>query len=329
MEETNKYLEPPKELGCIEDEPDERDHPFGAVAGVPPTDMPTREAGYDVEEKFGKLIDDFQSSTLRCVTEGGTNDAEMTFRAGTNGKQTPHFSRKFVYPEIVADGGGAQPRDFYKFWKGTGLCEEELLPSFPVGIELSEAWARARTILTKQILDNAEKWKCDEYLSIGSDNIDLVRQAIFENAGCGGGYVGVNANMGHFVFFKGWGIHGGYFGYRVKDSYPPTDRWIIIKDGKWHLENQFGSEVRLFSLWTAKKNFPSEENMNVDKNLLDTLYNLIFHRDPDEGAKTHLDMDLNLVLHAFEESGEWKFWDGLIRFLKLMKKPFMIFGKKN
>lgn len=261
----------PQFLGAVQDKFDERDFSFGAV--VVPVEIPSWETGFDCEDKFGKLRDDAQFSTYGCVSFGGTNDLEETYLA--NGVPI-QLSQRDAYSQIFLGGGGAQPRDFYKLVNKQGICEDSFLPTYMNG-QLTETSLRYRGDITPEAIKNALEHKIDSYYSIEPNDWDLVRQAIFQNAGCGSGFRGVNASMGHFIFLSGWQMSGKYKALRYKDSYSPFKKIIIEKNGKYYLENENGAEVILFSIWTAIRNFKQNNNMpklirkkNTEKVYLET-----------------------------------------------------------
>jgi len=75
-----------------------------------------------------------------------------------------------------------------------------------------------------------------------------------------------------------------------------------------------------------------DNNMNntiVDEELKDRLYKLILHRKPDPKSSFHEGKALDRVLDAFEQSPEFRFWDGFIRFFKALKPSFIKFGRKK
>jgi hypothetical protein len=69
--------------------------------------------------------------------------------------------------------------------------------------------------------------------------------------------------------------------------------------------------------------------MQVSENLLIKLYRLIFHRPLDAGATAHIGVEIDELLSTLEKSGEWKFWDSIIKFFKGIKSALLIFGKKK
>jgi len=68
-------------------------------------------------------------------------------------------------------------------------------------------------------------------------------------------------------------------------------------------------------------------DMIVDESLLIKLYRLIFHRPLDAGATAHIGVEIDDLLSTLEKSGEWKFIDGVVKFIKLLKAPLQVFGK--
>jgi len=251
----------PPALGAKIDEFDVRDLQFAEVAGAPPADMPDYNVGYDCEEKVGKLRDDAQGSSWSCVAHGGTNDIEMSILA-TTGKNV-QLSQRDAYSQIYLSGGGAAPRDFYKLAQKSGICEDEYLLTRPNGNTLTEAYARTRNDATDYSRQNALKWRIGNYYSVNYSDMDLLAQAIYQNNGCGSGYKPLNGSMGHFVFFKGYGIHNGLRGIRYKDSYYPYDKWIVKSGNNFYLDSTKGTQVSLFSSWTFDANSAWTEQTNM------------------------------------------------------------------
>jgi len=134
--------------------------------------------------------------------------------------------------------------------------------------------------MTQECEKNASRLKIRAYRSIQSLDFNVIAQAIFENGGVGGGYRAYGANMGHFIFFKGYGIHNGYRGLRYKDSIPPFEKWIIQYKGRFYLGSPRGRQVQLFSVWTAEAG--DWVKKNVEKEKLNTIYNELLLRDWNE-----------------------------------------------
>lgn len=244
---TKEYT--PPVWGCAEDTPDERDYKYEDVMGAAPSDMPSFEEGYDSEEKYGKLRDDHQGYSLGCVSFGSTNDMEMMIKIKTG--RDINLSQRFIYSQVHLPGGGASPREAYKLLNQTGVCEEQYMPVEYGYQNLTEAKMRS-----KEGLEEAKKhadYKIGAYRSVGTADLNVIAQAVFENGGCGGGYRLINQSMGHFIFLKGYGMHNGYKGIRYKDSYNPYDKWIIKKGNNFYLDRvASGQQIQLYSFWTAE-----------------------------------------------------------------------------
>lgn len=244
----------PEQLGAIPDIPDRRDFLYEDIMGGRPVGMPSFEKGYDAEEAIGQLKDDHQDNSLRCVSQGGTNDVELSILATT--QRHISLSIRDGYSQIYAPNGGASPRDFYKLAKNKGICEESFCPSYPAdGSKVSETWTRKRGDITPERIENALQWRIGAYRSIYSLDLEVMAQAIFENNGCGGAYKPLNSRMGHMIFFKGYGIHKGYYGLKYRDSYSPYQKWIIKHKGRFYYAsttNPLAFQIQLFSIWTAE-----------------------------------------------------------------------------
>ena len=235
----------PPVLGVVEDEPDVRDFQYEEVMGAVKPDWKT---GYDNELEYGPLREDRQGYSLGCVSFGSTNDMEMSVKKILN--KDVNFSQRFIYSQIYLSGGGASARDAYKLLNQQGVCEDEYMHT-AVGPNLTEAQMRDRTGL-EEAKKNAAQWKIGAYRSIPPTNVEALAQAIYENGGCGGGYRSIGVNMGHFVFFPGYGYWKGYPGFKYHDSYAPHDKWIVFNNNKFYLDNPTGHQVELFSMWTAE-----------------------------------------------------------------------------
>lgn len=242
--------------GCIEDELDSRDdaHAYETVMGARPPEMPTFQVGYDVEETLKyELEDDSQYPTLGCVAHGGTDDVEVTYHVHT-GKRF-HLSRRDPYSQIHSPGGGASVRSFFKLANKKGICEDEHLPTYMPDGTLTETWLRQRSGISPDAEKNALQNRIGPYRAIQSLDVEVIAQAQLENNGCTGAYKVYGYNMGHCIFFKGYGIHGGYHGIKYKDSYPPYDKWLVTKNGNWYLDYPASSkQIKLYSFWTCEAN---------------------------------------------------------------------------
>ena len=250
-EKEEKIIDPllPENFGCRPDPEDPRDYQFGEVAGAPPADMPSWEKGYDVEEQFGHLRDEWQGQAYNCVGMGGTSDIEMSIHALT-GRTDIELSQRDAYSQIHLEDDGASPRDLYKLANQKGICEFELMP-LNLGRDLTEAEARKKG-QTPETIANALQWRIGNYYSINPNNWDLVKQAIFQNLGCGTGYRPYGASMGHFIFLRGYGLKNGLKALKYRDSYPPYEKWIVRdKNGRLWLDRVGGTQIEMFSVWTA------------------------------------------------------------------------------
>lgn len=267
MEKIDLELDIPVELGAIEDAPDERDFSYeDFVAGAPPIVIPTFEVGFDLEEKYGKLFNDDQSGTYSCVGQGSSNDVEMDILINT-GKNI-HLSSKDIYRQIRGETPGASPRDAYKLLNKKGVCEDALMPTRMPSGGISEAWVSSNLEEDPETVKNALKYRIGKYYNINSYNMDIFARAIFENGGVGGGYRGVNSNMGHFIYFKGYCMWKGYKALKYKDSISGGhgdgfDKYIVKVGDKFFLDSSRGSQIILFSHWTFKSgNYLIDTNMN-------------------------------------------------------------------
>jgi hypothetical protein len=239
----------PPVLGCKKDPIDERDFVYEDIMGAMPPDMPSFAQGYDTEEKYGALRDEWQGHTYGCVTFGGTNDIEMSVLVATG--QKIQLSERDAYSQIyIKPNGASSPRDFYKLANQKGVCGDDFLPT-NAGQDLTEEWLRNRQGESPQLITDALKWKIGPYYSITSLNIDVIAQAVFSNWGCGGAYWPYNNAMGHFIFFKGYGMFNGFKAIKYRDSYPPYQKWIYFKDGNYYLQD--GTQINLGSVWTFQK----------------------------------------------------------------------------
>lgn len=242
-------------LGCVPDEVDERDneYAFEKMTGKAKAVRPSFKDGYDaIEANKVPLDDDPQGNSYGCVAHGGTDDVETTYFIAAGRKI--HLSRRDAYSQIFLAGGGASPRDFYKLANKKGICEDNFLPTYQQNEELSENWLRYRKDATEENIKNAEKYKIGAYRAIQSLDIEVMAQAIFENYGCGGGYMPCDGSMGHFIFPIGYGIKKDCYALKYKDSYSPFYKWIVLKNNKYYLDSPFGLQVKLFSFWTCEPN---------------------------------------------------------------------------
>ena len=234
----------PEQLGSKPDLPDERDHEY--IVGAKPPDMPSWKQGYDVEEKYGRLRDDWQGHSYGCGWFGLTNDVEMSIKKHT-GKDI-QLSQRFGYSQTYLSGGGTSPRDNYKLANKIGIAEDRLMLT-NCGENLSEGWLRNKQGLTQEVLENALLWRIGEYQSMPSPDPEQLAYGIFVDNGVGGGYKSGGV-MGHFIFHKGYKILHGYNAIKIKDSYPPYDKEIVYKKGKWYL-GYLGPEIQLYSHWVS------------------------------------------------------------------------------
>ena len=257
----NKII--PRNLGCLRDTKDVRDRQYVDVMGAMPPDMPSFEVGYDVEERFGALKDHPQGGAYNCVGEGSSQDINMSIKIVT-GKNVVTSPRD-IYSQIFLPNGGSSPREAYRLLKNIGVCEDRFLPTRPDGQYLTEQFARKRDdLLAKPVY-----WKIDSYYSILSNNIAALTQAIFTNNGCGGAYFPRNGQMGHFIFFRGYGIRNGRYALKYRDSYEPFAKWIC-RDGNNNYYLQDGTPIDLAGIWTAfpHKDWPIYKKKEVREEML-------------------------------------------------------------
>jgi len=110
------------------------------------------------------------------------------------------------------------------------------------------------------------------------------------------------------------------FKWEAFDNYiDPVDGDYIKRLAENYDINSYGYKIIINEV---KKN-----DMQVSENLLIKLYRLIFHRPLDAGATAHIGVEIDDLLSTLEKSGEWKFIDGVVKFIKLLKAPLQVFGK--
>lgn len=253
----------PQNLGCLRDFKDSRDRQYVDVMGAAPPDMPDFATGYDVEERFGALEDHSQDGALNCVGEGSSQDINMSIRIVVN--RNVITSPRDIYSQIFLPSGGSSPREAYRLLKNKGVCEDRFLPTRPNGQYLTEQFARKRD----DLLPNPVYWKIDSYYSISSKNIVALSQAIFANNGCGGAYFPLSGQMGHFIFFRGYGIYNGKQALKYRDSYEPYTKWITKNSyGNYYLQD--GTPIDLAGIWTAfpRENWPKYKKKEVREEML-------------------------------------------------------------
>lgn len=312
----------PEQLGIVGPDPvDLRDHQY---VGAPPevlAVMPTIEQGYDVENEIGKTPNFDQHSTWGCGPFGLSNDYTHLVLAALGIIRI--VSKRWIYGHCVIPGGkGTYIRELYRFAKNVGLCEDRLMPTYKPDGNLDEAWLKNLGTVTPEMIANALENRIDEYLSIPSDNFSLICQAVFENKGVGCGLRGVNATSGHFFEFKGFRKYGGYDALVRKDSIPvwrngvkDYNRYIVKIGDKYYQENSYGSQVVLYSHWTAKKDFSNA--MKIDKAIAEKLCKVILHRPSDPAFMNYTGEHIKYVLDEIEQRAkEWKAQDKWIKFLR-------------
>lgn len=317
----------PIQLGAKEDLVDRRDHKYlGAPAELLKI-MPSKEEGYSVLDEVARVFSlpfpfRNQFSTYGCVTFGGTSDLMLAHLFATG--QLLILSARDAYSQIHLTRG-AYVRDFYKLAHQKGICEDRFMPTFKPDGSLDEEWLKDGSDRTQEAIDNALENRISEYLSISSGNWDLVRQAIFENKGAGGGKRGVNASMGHFYCYTGYGPHNGYEGLEYLDSIPYWKdgkyhyrKWLVKIGNKIFMENSYGSQVILYSHWTAKKEY-SIENMKLTKELVEKFCQVVLHREPDPEFLKYVGYPIEFVIDEVCKSSEWKREDLVARFLRAIK----------
>ena len=241
-------------LGFVPDKPDSRDYQFGAVMGAPPASMPTWEKGYNVEDDIGEIRDDAQGKSLSCVSFGSTNDIETAYRAKTG--KAVNLSQRWIYSRIHLQNGGSSPREAYKLMNKEGVCEDDFMPTNP-SKSLTEAQMRS-TSMNAGAKENAAKYKIGSYYSISPSNWTEYIQAIYQNNGCGFGYL-LGGSMGHFVFAIGYKLINGNQALIYHDSYPPFVKHMVKKGNKFY-KHETGQEVQLYSAWTAEPNLDWLDN---------------------------------------------------------------------
>ena len=252
----------PPVLSCVRDTFDERDYKYEDVMGAAPPDMPSILAGYDVEVRFGPLPDHPQGSAYDCVGEGSSQDHNMSIKIVTG--RDVVLSARDIYSQIFIGSGGSSPREAYKLANKVGVVEDKFLPTRPNGQVLTEEFARKRD----DLLPGATYWKIGPYYSITTGGIQAMAQAIFVNHGCGGAYFPDSGAMGHFIFFRGYGMYNGYKAMLYRDSYSPFKKWLY-QDGRgdWFLQD--GTPVDLAGIWTAEPgDWPPYQKKEVTEEML-------------------------------------------------------------
>lgn len=317
----NSNTDLPKQLGAIPDLPDKRDHIYVGAEPEVLAKMPSIQEGYSVEDEIGETPNFDQHQTWGCGPFGLCNDITHLVLAALGIIKI--FSKRWPYGHCVIPGGrGTYIRELYRFAKNIGLCEDRFMPTYKPDGSLDEEWLKNLGTVTPEMIANALENRIDEYLSIPSDNFNLICQAIFENKGVGCGLRGVNAQSGHFFEFEGFRKYGGYDALVRKDSIPiirngvkDYKRYIVKIGDKYYQENSYGAEVQLFSHWTAKKDF--SEAMKIDKEIAEKLCKVILHRKADPAFMNYVDQHIKFVLDEIEQKAkEWKAHDRWIKFLR-------------
>jgi hypothetical protein len=174
------------------------------------------------------------------------------------GKNVP--SKKFVYSQTVAPGGGTASRTLGSFYINKGVCEETLCVSFRGNGTTDEQFMTDRSNNTSQAFSDALTNKIQAYAYVKSD-IESVAQAIRDNNGCIIGIRGKNNGTwlsdmplppdnndgawGHWVYGLGAEIYKGKKCIKILNSWGPN---IGIGGFQYIPEEYFYNSV--FEVWT-------------------------------------------------------------------------------
>lgn len=230
-----------KYRGALKDPDDPRDVKYRKVCGTPPIEMPSWDAGYDVEEKYGRMKVENQQSSSSCVSQGVQYYVQI-LNWIEEGKFVD-LSARFIYSQIFLPQGGAYIRSGIGLVTDKGIPEENLCPSYKPDGTTDENWMRDKGWESDKTYENALIRKAKTYASIVHDEPDLfelARQAIYQSHGLVSGF------KNHCVYFKGFGIKNLKKFLRYKNSWGET--WGPDKNGDGYLFEDQANQ--LYSLWT-------------------------------------------------------------------------------
>jgi len=228
--------------GAVESPRDNRQiHYEDLVFGALPPDMPRK---YNVEEKYGKVARTDQGSSLACVSMGGSRYKEVKDLKET--KKFVQVSPRFIYSQYHLANGGMYVRDVMRCLQDNGVAEESIFSTLRASQPITENWMRYKGDLTEDVKKNAEIHKIKSYADIYTKNPELIARAIWENDGVILGIRGINASMGHLIFWAGYDLDAKTFD--ILDSYPEFSKQIVYNNGKFYF---CGGEIALFDIFTA------------------------------------------------------------------------------
>lgn len=310
----------PQNPGGVPDPTDLRDFEYekirDIILGAPSIDW---DAGYTIPQTEGIKVED-QDGSSSCVGQSWSKYAEVLEKIENTG--FTDLSAKYIYSQIFLQQSGAYIRDGAKLVVNQGVAPEHALPSYPA----TEADMRRVSDITEGTQAQARVYRAKSYASIWHKNkIDTFAEVIQQNNGCVTGVYGegagwqtayvspptTNNTWGHAVYCV------GYFKKDGKKYIKFINSWGTSwgDSGYGYLGEDYFNDF-VFSAWTLV-DLPNHDKVNnkvmVDKELLQLIYNGIFHRDPDPLAETYIGRSVKDVLTILGGSEEHTQYDALYK----------------
>lgn len=244
--------------GALPDPIDERDFSYEQIMGA--GQLPDEYCVLD--ELPYKIKIENQGSSSSCVGQSISKYIEILNYFDE--KKQKDASAKFAYSRIFLPQGGAYIRDAMALAVDVGICEESLDLSYENGNPPSENYIRIKNE-TQEAIENAKVYQGKEYRSIWhKENIDIIKQAIYDNKGVIMGFAGDNEGWqgkdgivyppkadnlkpwGHSVLGIGWKKINGQDYLIILNSW--SENWGV--GGLGYIHPSYFGTGNIFSIWT-------------------------------------------------------------------------------
>ncbi|MDE1866131.1 MAG: C1 family peptidase [Thaumarchaeota archaeon] len=240
--------------GAIYDKLDDRDYQYEQLFGA--VQLPNE---YNVFDEVGTPKVENQGSSSSCTSQAWSKYMEVLNYFDE--KKSVDLSAKFIYSRIFQPAGGASIRDGAALAVSTGTCKENLDPSYESGNPPTEAYMRQINASPIDIAD-AVHYEAKSYATIASKDVEVIKQAIYQNKGVVSGFVGDNAgwvasdgivrppannDWAHCVFLAGWKKIGGKDYIILLNSW--SERWGVGGFGYVH-PDYWTNPSWSFNIWT-------------------------------------------------------------------------------
>lgn len=295
------------------------DYVYGGAAPVPPFDW-TKPCPFTVP-----LVATNQGHSLSCTGQAAANMAKILYFLKTGILED--FSPRFIYSQVFLPGGGAYGRDALAKLADLGIPTNTDFPSEPESEQHMEDKTGIDIVLPKAKLFDIYG---DNAYALIMGGIDEVAAAIRDHKcvmllakGDDVGWQG--ADIKPPVAAVPWGhaftgieplMRNGRKAIDFINSWTP--QWG--ENGHGFIDELYFKSSSVMAAYTITPNYiiPNPFPM-VDQNILNLIYQAVFHRAPDAGAQGYIGQPVDVVLNALISSKEFTEYTPIVQEVKKLE----------